>query len=149
MTRQSILASIVAATLILRIAGLEAQSPEEWFRNGRAAVEKARQEKPIMGHARNVILFLGDGMGISTVTAARPPSWEYATGLPACPEQATSGRGATQAPAGKGTSEAARRRDGRCVDAAGVRHGHTRSVASGKDERKFETLRRVRPSHAE
>jgi hypothetical protein len=50
---------------------IEAQSPEEWFRNGRAAVEKARQEKPIMGHARNVILFLGDGMGISTVTAAR------------------------------------------------------------------------------
>ena len=71
MTRQSTLASIVAATLILQIAGLKAQSPEEWFRNGRAAVEKARQEKPIMGHARNVILFLGDGMGISTVTAAR------------------------------------------------------------------------------
>src|SRR4026208_1341499 len=70
-TRQSTLASIVAATLILQIAGLKAQSPEEWFRNGRAAVEKARQEKPIMGHARNVILFLGDVMGISTVTAAR------------------------------------------------------------------------------
>ena len=31
----------------------------------------------------------------------------------------------------------------------GFATGHTRSVASGKEERKFETLRRVRPSHAE
>ena len=48
-----------------------AQTPEEWFDNGRAAVEKARLEKPIGGRAKNVILFLGDGMGIATVTAAR------------------------------------------------------------------------------
>ncbi|HEX7810922.1 MAG TPA: alkaline phosphatase [Burkholderiales bacterium] len=48
-----------------------AQTPEEWFRNGRAAVEKSRLEKPIEGRAKNVILFLGDGMGIATVTAAR------------------------------------------------------------------------------
>jgi alkaline phosphatase len=71
MTRASALTALAAFALASHIAGLAAQSPEEWFRSGRAAVEKAKQEKPLMGRARNVILFLGDGMGISTVTAAR------------------------------------------------------------------------------
>jgi alkaline phosphatase len=48
-----------------------AQTPEEWFANGRAAVEAAKSVKPIEGPAKNVILFIGDGMGIATVTAAR------------------------------------------------------------------------------
>ena len=65
------LALLAIAMLALQAPVSRAQSPEEWFRSGRAAVEKARQEKPVMGHAKNVILFLGDGMGISTVTAAR------------------------------------------------------------------------------
>ena len=71
MTRKNALAAMVAVALALQAAGSGAQSPEEWFRSGRAAVEKAKLEKPVMGRARNVILFLGDGMGISTVTAAR------------------------------------------------------------------------------
>ncbi len=72
MTMNRSIAVPVAIALAFQIAAARAQSPEEWFRNGRAAVEKARQEKPVTGHARNVILFLGDGMGISTtVTAAR------------------------------------------------------------------------------
>jgi alkaline phosphatase len=48
-----------------------AQTPEEWFANGRAAIEAAKSARPIEGRARNVILFLGDGMGVATVTAAR------------------------------------------------------------------------------
>ncbi len=48
-----------------------AESPEQWFRDGRAAVERAKGLSPITGKARNVILFVGDGMGVSTVTAAR------------------------------------------------------------------------------
>ncbi len=60
-----------AALLALHASFCWAQTPEEWFRNGRAAVEKAKHEKPFTGRAKNVILFLGDGMGISTVTAAR------------------------------------------------------------------------------
>ncbi len=48
-----------------------AESPEQWFRDGRAAVERAKKLTPITGKARNVILFIGDGMGVSTVTAAR------------------------------------------------------------------------------
>ena len=71
MTRKLRFVASVAAALALLAGGSGAQSPEEWFRNGRAAVEKAKQEKPVLGHARNVILFLGDGMGVSTVTAAR------------------------------------------------------------------------------
>ena len=71
MTDKIIPGTIAAAMLASLFGVAGAQSPEEWFRSGRAAVEKARQEEPVMGRARNVILFLGDGMGISTVTAAR------------------------------------------------------------------------------
>jgi len=42
-----------------------------WFVQGRAAVERARELNPAQMRANNVILFVGDGMGISTVTAAR------------------------------------------------------------------------------
>lgn len=43
----------------------------DWFREGREAVDAAKRRKPIDRQARNVILFIGDGMGIATVTAAR------------------------------------------------------------------------------
>lgn len=44
-----------------------------WFREGREAVKRAQQRAgaPASGRARNVILFIGDGMSIPTVTAAR------------------------------------------------------------------------------
>jgi len=62
----------VSAVLALScLSPAAAQTPEEWFGNGRAAVEAAKAVKPIEGRAKNVILFLGDGMGIATVTAAR------------------------------------------------------------------------------
>jgi alkaline phosphatase len=38
---------------------------------GRAAILKARALRPIEHQAKNAILFLGDGMGVSTLTAAR------------------------------------------------------------------------------
>jgi alkaline phosphatase len=47
----------------------EAQDP--WFASGRAAVERARERTPAAGTAKNAILFVGDGMGVSTITAAR------------------------------------------------------------------------------
>jgi alkaline phosphatase len=50
---------------------VRAESPEQWLRDGRAAVRKAKELQPITGMAKNVILFIGDGMGVSTVTAAR------------------------------------------------------------------------------
>ena len=42
-----------------------------WLEAGRAAVRATRAQQVVPGPARNVILFLGDGMGITTVTAAR------------------------------------------------------------------------------
>jgi alkaline phosphatase len=47
------------------------RSPEQWFDSGRAAVERASGFAADSGRARNVILFVGDGMGIATITAAR------------------------------------------------------------------------------
>ena len=43
----------------------------DWFVRAAATVEDAQQYAEIRGTAKNVILFVGDGMGISTVTAAR------------------------------------------------------------------------------
>lgn len=44
---------------------------EDWWNAGQAHIQRSEQLKPITGLAKNVILFVGDGMGISTVTAAR------------------------------------------------------------------------------
>ncbi len=44
---------------------------DPWFESGRAAVSRALALHPHAGRARNVVLFVGDGMGLSTVTAAR------------------------------------------------------------------------------
>ncbi|MEP6602280.1 MAG: alkaline phosphatase [Nitrospirota bacterium] len=44
---------------------------EQWYRDGRRAVEAAKRLRAQRGRAKNVILFVGDGMGVSTVTAAR------------------------------------------------------------------------------
>ncbi|MCX7054847.1 MAG: alkaline phosphatase [Proteobacteria bacterium] len=48
-------------------------SGAEWFSAGRAAIEANRLVNRELNtrRARNVILFVGDGMGVSTVTAAR------------------------------------------------------------------------------
>ncbi len=43
----------------------------DWFVQAAATVEDAQQYAETRGTAKNVILFVGDGMGISTVTAAR------------------------------------------------------------------------------
>jgi alkaline phosphatase len=43
----------------------------EWFEAGRMAVAHNKQQIDLGRKAKNVILFIGDGMGVSTVTAAR------------------------------------------------------------------------------
>ncbi|MCG3135749.1 MAG: hypothetical protein HMLKMBBP_03505 [Planctomycetes bacterium] len=53
------------------IAVPRAESRDTWFADGQRAVRDARKLKPNVRKAKNVILFVGDGMGISTVTAAR------------------------------------------------------------------------------
>lgn len=46
-------------------------APDEWYNAGAAAVARNARLQPVSGRAKNVILFVGDGMGITTVTAAR------------------------------------------------------------------------------
>jgi alkaline phosphatase len=47
------------------------RAEDRWFRAGRAAVAERRAQAPATNRAKNVILFVGDGMGPSTITAAR------------------------------------------------------------------------------
>jgi len=71
----------VAAPLLLCCSALaaSAQAPDPeviraadpWFQAGGRAVAEARVLSPRSGRARNVILFVGDGMSPTTVTAAR------------------------------------------------------------------------------
>lgn len=46
-------------------------TPQEWFTAGQRAVEQAASLTRNTAPAKNVILFVGDGMGISTITASR------------------------------------------------------------------------------
>lgn len=45
---------------------------EEWWKNGQEALARAVERQRLnMGVAKNIIIFIGDGMGVSTVSAAR------------------------------------------------------------------------------
>ncbi|MYA66690.1 MAG: alkaline phosphatase [Gammaproteobacteria bacterium] len=68
-----ILSLVSAMSLLsLPLAAHSQQSPGDWFEEGRAAVERNLALRAAEGaRAKNVILFVGDGMGVSTVTAAR------------------------------------------------------------------------------
>ncbi len=65
---------LVLGTLVSLTAwsgGGGAEGPEDWLRQGRKAVENARALRPARGPAKNLIIFLGDGMDLATVTSAR------------------------------------------------------------------------------
>ena len=47
------------------------QEQNQWFKDGLQLVKDNLARKPITHTAKNTILFLGDGMSITTVTAAR------------------------------------------------------------------------------
>lgn len=47
------------------------ETNEQWITMAKEDLERSRQVKPIVSEAKNIIFFLGDGMGVSTVTAAR------------------------------------------------------------------------------
>ena len=58
----------------LNVCGVKAAgstTAAEWYAAGQRAVEEASKLQANTAPARNVILFVGDGMGVSTVTAAR------------------------------------------------------------------------------
>jgi alkaline phosphatase len=48
-----------------------AEDQHTWINDGKAALAKAKALQPNNSKAKNVILFIGDGMGISTITGSR------------------------------------------------------------------------------
>lgn len=65
----SMCVSVLAQTVSFPVKRTE--SAETWRRDGWAAIDNAKKQKLRKGKAKNVILFIGDGMGVSTLTAAR------------------------------------------------------------------------------
>ncbi|MBI1394230.1 MAG: alkaline phosphatase [Alphaproteobacteria bacterium] len=66
----------LASTLALSGAAAAADAParvddDPWFEDAQAALAARLAVKPITGPAKNAIIFLADGMGPTTVTAAR------------------------------------------------------------------------------
>lgn len=60
--------------LMAAFAGTNVQAAEnaqQWYADGQAALADAQRLKSDKKRAKNVIFFVGDGMGISTITAAR------------------------------------------------------------------------------
>src|SRR5688572_6330696 len=45
--------------------------PQEWYDEGRNTVQAAKRIKNSNKCVKNIVLIVGDGMGVSTVTAAR------------------------------------------------------------------------------
>ncbi|WCE03236.1 alkaline phosphatase [Pseudoxanthomonas sp. JBR18] len=61
-------ATPVAAIDVPQVAHPQGETPQWWYRSGAA---RAAGNGAMAGQARNVILFLGDGMSLTTVAAAR------------------------------------------------------------------------------
>ncbi|XP_036623697.1 intestinal-type alkaline phosphatase 1-like [Trichosurus vulpecula] len=47
------------------------ENPSFWNQQARTALQAAKQLQPIQTSAKNLIIFLGDGMGVPTITATR------------------------------------------------------------------------------
>ena len=78
MNRSNLVGALASAvvTILASGAGVEAATPTNpqaaaWYQAGAKAVSANQRVKPNERKAKNVILFVGDGMGVSTVTAAR------------------------------------------------------------------------------
>lgn len=64
------LVALLSSYTLVHAASVPTQ-PSEWFAAGKAAIAANKAVQPNTRRAKNVILFIGDGMGVSTVTAAR------------------------------------------------------------------------------
>lgn len=69
------LASICISCLFVSL--VEAQDAKFWSDKARRQIEASKKLQRLDKKAKNVILFLGDGMGFSTLTAARVLKGEY------------------------------------------------------------------------
>jgi alkaline phosphatase len=70
---RTLLASVcVAALTVSSVSAADLpQANDSYFVAAKATLEKKLAQQPINGKAKNVILFVGDGMSVATVTAAR------------------------------------------------------------------------------
>lgn len=64
-------AALVVAFYMNAALAAETETAATWYEAGQAALKEAKRLHPNERRAKNVILFLGDGMGVSTVTASR------------------------------------------------------------------------------
>lgn len=62
---------ILSLALVTSVSNALAEDQQTWIDAGKAELEAAKQLQPNNGKAKNVILFIGDGMGVSTVTGSR------------------------------------------------------------------------------
>lgn len=70
-SKYALLAISLVTTAPIGFAGtIDNLEGRDWFREGNATLAELKQAGGA-GQAKNVILFVGDGMGVSTVTAAR------------------------------------------------------------------------------
>ncbi len=52
-------------------AKAQLQTQDSWYQAGQVTLDMAKKLKPIDSKAKNIILFVGDGMSVGTITAAR------------------------------------------------------------------------------
>ena len=67
-------ACLLGCFLVTGTSTLSQETSQPWYADGQAAIQRnkaLRNAIPADAVAKNIILFVGDGMGISTVTAAR------------------------------------------------------------------------------
>ncbi|GAB3386444.1 alkaline phosphatase [Lysobacter fragariae] len=69
--RQTLLTLSCAVVTVLAAAPSSAESPKQWYEDGARAAHNGATQRANNRPAKNVILFVGDGMGLSTVAAAR------------------------------------------------------------------------------
>jgi alkaline phosphatase len=67
----ALVATFAACLAAGPVRAADAPTPDDWYASGAAAVARNAAVVPNTKRARNVILFVGDGMGITTLTAAR------------------------------------------------------------------------------
>lgn len=67
--------AVILSGLLLAITDSHAdpvqETPDFWLKSGQKSLKTSERLHPNRHRAKNVILFVGDGMGISTITAAR------------------------------------------------------------------------------
>lgn len=70
-TAMAMFTSAIAPAMAAAPAVQGPESVQDWYNAGQQFVRDAKHLRPNLRRAKNIMLFVGDGMGVSTVTAAR------------------------------------------------------------------------------